>query len=209
MPWRSFDLPLDFKGTKKTAAFIGSIQDEITLEQVTEQLGELAPQAETIDVTIVSASKEQTCLFIVCAKTDAEAVEDALKKMNFVKPPLSSAVPAKRQQQLEEELAKEKAEIEKAEKAVAEMAPDRELIKFVMDYYTMRAEKYGVLNGLAQSRRVFFITGYVPENAAPKLEKLLQEKYEVVVEYTEPGDEEDVPILLHNNKFAETGGGRY
>ena len=188
VPWRSFDLPLDFKGTKKTAAFIGSIQDEITLEQVTEQLGELAPQAETIDVTIVSASKEQTCLFIVCAKTDAEAVEDALKKMNFVKPPLSSAVPAKRQQQLEEELAKEKAEIEKAEKAVAEMAPDRELIKFVMDYYTMRAEKYGVLNGLAQSRRVFFITGYVPENAAPKLEKLLQEKYEVVVEYTEPGD---------------------
>ena len=203
VPWRSFDLPLDFKGTKKTAAFIGSIQDEITLEQVTEQLGELAPQAETIDVTIVSASKEQTCLFIVCAKTDAEAVEDALKKMNFVKPPLSSAVPAKRQQQLEEELAKEKEEIEKAEKAVAEMAPDRELIKFVMDYYTMRAEKYGVLNGLAQSRRVFFITGYVPENAAPKLEKLLQEKYEVVVEYTEPGDEEDVPILLHNNKFAE------
>ena len=96
VPWRSFDLPLDFKGTKKTAAFIGSIQDEITLEQVTEQLGELAPQAETIDVTIVSASKEQTCLFIVCAKTDAEAVEDALKKMNFVKPPLSSAVPAKR-----------------------------------------------------------------------------------------------------------------
>ena len=53
VPWRSFDLPLDFKGTKKTAAFIGSIQDEITLEQVTEQLGELAPQAETIDVTIV------------------------------------------------------------------------------------------------------------------------------------------------------------
>ena len=74
------------------------------------------------------------------------------------------------------------------------MAPDRELIKFVMDYYTMRAEKYGVLNGLAQSRRVFFITGYVPESAAAKLEKLLQEKYEVVVEYTEPGDEEDVPI---------------
>lgn len=64
-------------------------------------------------MTIVSASKEQTCLFIVCAKPDAEAVEDALKKMNFVKPPLSQTVPAKRQQQLEEELAKEKAEIKK------------------------------------------------------------------------------------------------
>ncbi len=50
-------------------------------------------------------------------------------------------MPAKRQQQLEEELAKEKAEIESGKKAVAEMAPDRELIKkFVADYYTMRAE---------------------------------------------------------------------
>lgn len=203
VPWRSFDLPLDFRGTKKSAAFIGSIQDEITLEQVTEQMRESAPQAETIDVSIVSASKEQTCLFIVCGKQDEQAVEDALKKLNFVKPPLSSEVPARRQQQLEEELAQVRANIEKAEKAVADMAPHRELLKFVMDYYTMRAEKYGVLNGLTQSRRVFFITGYVPGDRASKLEKLLQDKYEVVVEFTEPETEEDVPVLLHNNKFAE------
>lgn len=202
-PWKSFDLPLDFKGTKKSVAFIGSIQEEISLEQVTERLGELAPQADTIDVNIVSASKEQTCLFIVCAKKDAEAVEDGLKKLNFVKPPLSSQVPAKRQQQLEEELSKVRAEIAGAEKAIADMAPDREALKFVMDYYTMRAEKYGVLNGLVQSKRVFLITGYVSVETAPRLEKLLQEKYEVVVEFSEPEEKDDVPVILHNNKFAE------
>ena len=64
-PWKSFDLPLDFKGTKKSVAFIGSIQEEISLEQLREQLGALAPEAETIDLNIVSSSKEQTCLFIV------------------------------------------------------------------------------------------------------------------------------------------------
>ncbi|KJJ70046.1 V-type ATP synthase subunit I [Enterocloster citroniae] len=202
-PWKSFDLPLDFKGTKKSVAFIGSIQEEISLEQITERLGELVPQADTIDVNIVSASKEQTCLFIVCAKKDAEAVEDGLKKLNFVKPPLSSQVPAKRQQQLEEELSKVRAEIAGAEKAIADMAPDREALKFVMDYYTMRAEKYGVLNGLVQSKRVFLITGYVSVETAPRLEKLLQEKYEVVVEFSEPEEKDDVPVILHNNKFAE------
>lgn len=202
-PWKSFDLPLDFKGTKKSVAFIGSIQEEISLEQITERLGELAPQADTIDVNIVSASKEQTCLFIVCAKKDAEAVEDGLKKLNFVKPPLSSQVPAKRQQQLEEELSKVRAEIAGAEKAIADMAPAREALKFVMDYYTMRAEKYGVLNGLVQSKRVFLITGYVSVETAPRLEKLLQEKYEVVVEFSEPEEKDDVPVILHNNKFAE------
>lgn len=202
-PWKSFDLPLDFKGTKKSVAFIGSIQEEISLEQITERLGEFAPQADTIDVNIVSASKEQTCLFIVCAKKDAEAVEDGLKKLNFVKPPLSSQVPAKRQQQLEEELSKVRAEIAGAEKAIADMAPDREALKFVMDYYTMRAEKYGVLNGLVQSKRVFLITGYVSVETALRLEKLLQEKYEVVVEFSEPEEKDDVPVILHNNKFAE------
>ena len=202
-PWKSFDLPLDFKGTKKSVVFIGSLMEEISLEQIREQLGALAPQAETIDLNIVSASKEQTCLFIVCSKGDAEAVEDALKKLNFVKPPLSSLVPAKRQQQLEEELSKVKAEIAGAEKAIADMAPDRDSIKFVLDYYTMRAEKYGVLNGLVQSRRVFLITGYVSEEAAPELEKLLQEKYEVVVEYSDPDERDDVPVILRNNKFAE------
>lgn len=202
-PWKSFDLPLDFKGTKKSAAFIGSIMEEISLEQLREQLGVLAPQAETIDLNIVSASKEQTCLFIVCSKGDAEAVDDALKKLNFVKPPLSTLVPAKRQQQLEEELAKVKAEIAGAEKAIADMAPDRNSIKFVLDYYTMRAEKYGVLSGLVQSRRVFLITGYVSAEAAPKLEKLLQEQYEVVVQFSEPEESDDVPVLLHNNSFAE------
>ena len=203
VPWRSFDLPLDFKGTKKTAAFIGSIQEEISLEQLREQLGALAPEAETIDLNIVSSSKEQTCLFIVCAKGDADAVEDALKKLNFVKPPLSSLVPAKRQQQLEEELSKVKAEIAGAEKAIADMAPDRDSIKFVMDYYTMRSEKYGVLNGLVQSRRVFLITGYVSVEAAPALEKLLQDKYEVVIEFSEPEEKDDVPVVLRNNKFAQ------
>lgn len=193
-PWKSFDLPLDFKGTKKSVVFIGSIQEEIALEDLISRLGELAPKAETIDVNIVSASKEQTCFFIVCSKSDGEAVEDALKKLNFVKPPLSSLVPAKREQQLQEELSKVKAEIEKAEKAIADMASDRESIKFVMDYYTMRAEKYGVLNGLVQSKRVFLITGYVSVTAAPKLEKLLQDKYEVVVEFSEPEEKDDVPV---------------
>lgn len=202
-PWKSFDLPLDFRGTKKTVAFIGSIQEETTLEQMMEKLGQLAPQAGSADVAVVSSSREQTCFFIVCARSDGEAVEDALKKLNFVKPPLSSQIPARRQQQLEEELAKVKAEIGEWEKAIADMACDREALKFVMDYYTMRSEKYGVLNGLVQSRRVFLITGYVSATTAPKLETLLQEKYEVLIEYSQPEEQDDVPVVLHNNKFAE------
>ena len=83
------------------------------------------------------------------------------------------------------------------------MAPDRKALRFVADYYTMRAEKYGVLSGLVQSRSVFLLTGYVPEDRARKLEKLLKEQYDSVVEFADPEEMEDVPVLLHNNKFVE------
>lgn len=202
-PWKTFDLPLDFKGTKKSAAFIGSIQEEISLEQITEQLGSLTDQAETVDVTIVSASKQQTCLFIVCSITEADSVEDALKKMNFVKPPLTSMVPAKRAAKLEEELKAVNDQIEAAQGKIAAMGADREDIRFVADYYTMRSEKYSVLSGLVQSRNVFFITGYVPVDKAQSLEKLLTDRYDTAVEFSEPEAKEDVPVLLHNNKFVE------
>ena len=56
------------------------------------------------------------------------------------------------------ETKKLKEEIEANEKEIISMASDREELKFVADYYAMRAEKYGVLNGLAQSKNVFLIT---------------------------------------------------
>lgn len=202
-PWKGFDLPLDFKGTRKSAVFIGSVQEEMTLEGITQKLLELAPQAESVDVSVVSASREQTCFFIVCTRDDGEAVEDALKKLNFVKPPLSSQIPSVRRQELEAELAGVTSAIAQAEEDVKGMASQREALEFVMDYYTVQAEKYGVLSGLLQSKRVFLITGYVSAPMAPKLEALIREKYEVVVEYSQPEENDDVPVVLHNNKFAE------
>ena len=102
-PWKNFDLPLDYRGTRKTAAFIGSLAGDITLGKGHELLGQYAPQVESVDVTGIGGTAEQICLFIVCHRADAEAVEDALHKMNFSRPPLSHEVPAKKQKELEEQ----------------------------------------------------------------------------------------------------------
>ena len=201
-PWKSFDLPLDFKGTRKSAAFIGSIQEPLTLEQIAEQLKSLAPDVQTADVQIVSSSKEQTCLFIVCARTEAAQVEDALKKMSFAKAPLTSQVPAKQAQSLEAEIAQVKNQLETEQQEIRDLAPSRDSIKFIMDYYTMRAEKYEVLGGLLQSRRVFFITGYVPADKAEALQRGIEERFDAMVSVEAPDGQEDVPVLLENNGFA-------
>lgn len=202
-PWKDFDLPLDYRGTRKTAAFIGSLPGETTLEMIYGQLGQLAPQAEAVDVTIISSSAEQVCTLIICGKADGEAVEDALHKMNFSRPPMSREIPARRQEMLEMKVTQTRENIQKATDEAAGLSDRAEELKFVMDYYTMRAEKYGVLGGLVQSPRTFLIAGYVSQPEAPKLERALTSRYELVVEFTDPAEDEDIPVLLHNNKFAE------
>src|SRR5699024_10776109 len=53
------------------------------------------------------------------------------------------------------------------------------------------------------SKNVFLITGYVPADQVPSLEQALNQRFGVYTEFSDPGEDEDVPVLLHNNKFAE------
>lgn len=200
-PWGTFDLPLNFKGTKATSAFIGAIPRQISQEELSREFSALC--GKDAELSIVSASKEQTCIFAVCAKQDAAGAETALKAMGLVNAPQTSAVPAKRQKLLVEELKRTEEGIAEAGEEIRSMAPVREELKFVADYYTMRAEKYGVLNSLAQSQSVFLITGYVPAEQAKELEVHLASRYNVFAQFEDPAEDEDVPVILRNNKFAE------
>ncbi len=231
-PWRDFDLPLNFRGTKKTAAFIGSLPGEHSGQALMQRLTELLEaQAEVLEtgtqtagagteaagaeaaraaggrvqaeLSVVSADKEQTCFFVLCAKVDASRTEEALKAMGFVKAPPTDVIPAERKKQLLEEKEEALQRIEAAEQEIRKLAEGREELKFLSDYYTMRAEKYGVLNGLSQSRNVFVITGYVPARRAEALEQELSERCGVFAVCSDPDEDEDVPVLLSNNRFVE------
>lgn len=86
-------------------------------------------------MTIVSASKEQTCLFHCLRENGCGSSGGRSEENEFVNRP-ESAVPAKRQQ-LEERAAKEKAEIEKAEsEAVAEwLGPGTHKVRYGLLYH--------------------------------------------------------------------------
>ena len=207
-PWMEFDLPLDFSGTKTTAAFAGAIPREISREELERSvLEEAAAEAGAREVpaqiSVVSVSKEQTCFFVVCAAQDGPLMDLALKKLGFIRAPLSSEIPAVQNRKLEEEIRRLGEENARAEEEIRSMAKEREKLKFLADYYAMREEKYQVLSKLAQSRSVFLITGFVPARDAGNLERGLTSRYPVYVEFTDPDEEEDVPVLLQNNKFAE------
>ena len=200
-PWLKFDLPMDLDSTRTCAVFIGTIQGEYTLEEFYTQLKRLS-DTETFHGEIISADATQTCIFLVCEKEEQQAVREALRRMNFATPPQADVNPADRMKELEEEIAETiRSDGEVCEK-IRSYASWRDDIRFASDYFTARAEKYGVISQLLQSKRVFFLEGFIPEPVAEDVAGSIGEKFDAAVEIREIGQKETPPVLLKNNGFS-------
>jgi V/A-type H+-transporting ATPase subunit I len=198
-PWTDLDIPFNFSETKYTKSFIGTLPREWTLEAIYEKLADYLP----INVDIISSSKEQTCIFVLCTKDKAEGLYDALRAIEFSHPSITSdRAPAEQLEYLNKRLSEARLEIEKAEKDIISLETSREDLLFLQDYDRMRSDKYEVIGQLLQSNNVFVMTGYIPQRDAKSLEDALNNEFVIAIELEEPSEEEDVPVLLNNNGFS-------
>lgn len=201
-PWMNYDLPLDFDGTKKAAVFTGSLPGGTTLEQAEALLREYAPDADDVDISLISQEPEQTCVFVVAGRKHENEVRDALRRMNFAKPPLSSMDPKKTAEELETRIGELRQKQTSLEEQIRGYESSRDDLKFMSDYFTMRADKYDVISGLAQSRSVFLVQGWIEERYADSLEAALTSRFDVVFETEKPGEQDEPPEALQNNGFV-------
>ncbi len=199
-PWTALDIPLQNAQTVYTRCYIGTFPMEVTLETIYERLAKYMP----VNVDIISSSKEQTCVFVLCTKKHAEGVFEALRAMDFSYPSVTSEkAPTEQLQDIEELIQLNRDEIKKAEDEIKELSSVREDLLFLQDYDRMRYDKYDVIGKLLQSKNVFLISGYISKNEAESLEKELSARFEAAIEFEEPGEDEDIPVILNNNGFAE------
>lgn len=200
-PWLLYDLPLDFEGTEKTSVMAGTLPYAATFEDLLEKLKPELPETP-FDAGIVSSSEQQTCIYVICEQRDRDAVSAALRKIGFVKPPFSDLNPAAQSAKLTEKKEKLVQEAQDLAEQIAGYAASREDIEFAHDCWLLQAEKFKVLSTLSQSRRTFLVKGFVPAERTEQLRKALDE-YDAVVEFSDPAPDEEVPIELKNNAFAD------
>lgn len=204
-PWKSLDVPMNFAGTKTTAALIGTLSTPMTQEQVYAGLAQAAPELEAVDVHVVSVDRDQSYICVLCPKKDGAALEEALRSIGFARPAQTgSMIPRERQERLEQKIAALNEENKKLEAEIADHAIERRDLELVSDYYRTRAAKYEVLGGLLQSKKTFVLTGFVPRQAAEALKKDLDEHFTLSVEVTDPKDGEEPPVLLQNSTFSSS-----
>ncbi len=199
IPWAKLDVSLSFNGTKNSKAFIGTLPNEWTLESLYERLAELTP----LEIEIISSSREQICVFILCNKKVGDRLYDELRTIGFSHPnSITDNIPSKQLKEMEEKINQIKRNIVDAENEIKSYGTMRDDIMFLLDYETMRLEKYIVLGQMVQSNKSFFLTGYIPEKEGAELVDKLNKNFTISVELEEPSEDEDVPVLLQNNGFA-------
>ena len=202
-PWYALDISMRVKETKNARVFIGIFPQEYTEAGLKEAIAKADSSLSVPVCEIVSSLNQQTCTFLMCKKSEGEAMETAIRSLGFSYPQNPSKVPPKKRQEiLQERVEKAEAIIRKDEEEILSYQDQTDRLRFLADYYTMRTDKYAVLGRLAQSPHTFLVTGYVVKEEAPALQKELEENYQAFVELSDPGKKEDVPVKLKNNGFS-------
>lgn len=204
-PYLSLEVPMNYSGTKKVAMFIGTMAAETQLQDVYSTLAEQLPEVEAVDIQIISSDQDAVYLAVLCMREDASKVEEVLRSAGFARPAqLSEEVPSVKTQELKESIQQLNNEIKEQEDKIKSCAEERERLRYISDYFRMRAEKYEVLGTLPQSQRTFVISGYTAQKFVPALEKAIGANYDCVMDVEEVGEEEEVPTILQNNSFSRS-----
>lgn len=199
-PWVNLDIPLNFEGTKYTAGFIGALPGARSLEEIYEKLAPYMP----LDVEIISSTKEQTCIFVLCTNDFKDKVFETLRGMDFTLPSLFiDKSPAEQLIELEKQIEETKGRIDNSLEEMKSYDNNRDDLYLLLDYEAVRTEKYEAIGKMLQSKNVFIITGFIPEKDAKQIEEELTSQFTLAVEVTEPKKKDDVPVLYKNNGFSE------
>lgn len=200
-PWQSLDVPLNLGDTPTTAVFIGSLPQEYTDKQLAETIAASSPQLE-FEFEIEYSSPTLTCVMVLAPLAQKSEAENVLRTLGFARPMNpTSHTPKVKAERLREKSKKLNESTQTAKNEIASYADRRDDIRVTQDYFRIRTDKYNVINSLDQTKHVFVLTGFVPEEDCEKLEELCTKNATCCVEFSDA--DEDAPVKLKNNAFAQ------
>ncbi len=200
-PWEALDIPVSFKGTRTTAAFIGTLPGTYSFVSLAEALAG-ADSELLFDGEVLSSSAEQTCVFLLAPRRQAETMETVLRGLGFSRPAgLAGRLPEVERAGLEKKREAVREAQRHTTQALCALAEKRRDMELVADYFTTRAEKYRAIGRLGHSRHTLLLEGYIPEADVPQLEREL-EAFGAAAWEVEEADPETAPVKLYNRAFA-------
>ncbi|MGI6698430.1 MAG: V-type ATP synthase subunit I [Clostridia bacterium] len=202
-PWEGLDIPVqEIKPTEKVALFTGSLPAE-AVDTVKAQLNEKVPESS---LQVISTDRELAYVLLVYRKSMEQQVSEIIKDNSWSKidlPPVEGT-PA----QAIEQAANKQKEFEDIRRQIAEKAANlseqRPNLEVVYDYYNLISSRVGVERTAGNTRETFYMEGWIAEPDIERIKKaVLKRLPEAYITFSDPGEEDDVPVVLKNPAFVE------
>ena len=201
-PYLALDIPINTQATRQTLIKIGALNGLWTEERLQKELED--HDLYTTHFEILSASREHTYAWFILLKAQEQRMENFLQAIGFSPPAcgLTHHTPRRKAELLEETKAALSKEMQDCVSEIRECGKQQYDIELFYDHLCLRKDKYEVLSRMGMMEHTFVLEGYIPKKHGESVKRLLESKWTVCVELTQPENPEDVPILFKNGLFA-------
>ncbi len=209
-PWQDLTVAMSLKETKKTKVLFGIFPKRYTKEEISLELDSLGKNFEAeafahdVYFDIIKTTKAKTYIAAICKKEQMEKFGQILRCMDFAESQIQcDEAPISAVDRFKKELQKARDELYSCEEKICKAVTTGDDIRFLTDYYTMRIEKYKVIEQLGESQKTFVLSGFVPARMVEKLEQALRTRWNIAFAHTMCCDKDNPPILLENNRISQ------
>ncbi len=201
-PWLALDVPLDTADTEEVAFTFGSVSSRADMEKIQE---EVAALTDLCQLLWAGRDGEQQYLLIVCHRSAADAVLEALKVHGFVRANLRgwSGTAQENARAIDRRLEELSAEVAQAEAVIRSQAGHREALRRSIDRLNQDIRREEAGEKLRTSQTAFFVEGWVPAADLDRLAGVLGD-YTCAWEAVDPAEEDypQVPVKLKNGPLT-------
>lgn len=199
-PFRFYDEPASFDGTKNVLVVKGTFPKLVKIENVR---GILDADGFDYELCFLCEEGDYKYVYAVIMKTDAESFLKKINAEGFSRIILSGyeGTAAEEIVKLEKSIQSLEKELENCKARYKELAKERRTVEMAYDYLCSQLDKDRIKQKLYSTESVGLLTGWVPVSKEEMLENKLAE-FDCSYMLEEPADDEKVPVQLKNNGFA-------
>lgn len=183
---------------KKFKTFFGSVKREKA-----ESLKTAFAGITYADYCLYDSPINEQPLFAVCNEEEGESVEDILSANAFKSCPFTEGNGKEELQKIKREQEKIKSDIARDEERLKELSKRLDELKVFYDYLLFVREKYVSSEKMSYTDATFSLKAFVPTERVKDVEEVLSEKSNLYYEFSTPSEEEQVPVLMKNNKVVK------
>ena len=145
-----------------------------------------------------------SCLLVLYHKDAQDAVMEVIKGFNTNRPDFASCkgTAAENISLLKNQIETSTQEIERLTEQLKAAAESAQLLKTGSDMISVQIDDQKVRENIFQTQSVFALTGWIAEEDADKVKKLL-DRYSCYYTLEQPAEGDDPPVKLKNNKFVQ------